>query len=407
MTSGSTPVGANSAVSNAILVLSLAAFGSGISQRVMDPLLPRLAVEFGVALGTASWSITCFTIGYALCQSFFGLIGDSHGKYRVIAWGCAASAAASLLCALSPNLPLLLLARVIAGGMTAAIIPLSMAWIGDVVDYEHRQPVLARFLMGSILGVSAGQLLGGLSADYLGWRLAFFLVAGLFLAGTLLLFAVRRQLPPQALATQPIQQHALRHLWIEYVQVLSDQWAKVVLLAVFLEGALVFGSFAFLASHLHRQLALSLSAAGTIVMLFGLGGLLFAAASRTLVRRLGEAGLSRWGACILSFSMCALSLSPNVWVAAPACFLMGLGFYMLHNTLQTNATQMAPERRGAAVSIFAFCYFIGQSTGIAIAGWLVGHISIQSVILSSAVGVLLVGTTFARQKRLRMLAVAA
>ena len=407
MTSGSTPVGANSAVSNAILVLSLAAFGSGISQRVMDPLLPRLAVEFGVALGTASWSITCFTIGYALCQSFFGLIGDSHGKYRVIAWGCAASAAASLLCALSPNLPLLLLARVIAGGMTAAIIPLSMAWIGDVVDYEHRQPVLARFLMGSILGVSAGQLLGGLSADYLGWRLAFFLVAGLFLAGTLLLFAVRRQLPPQALATQPIQQHALRHLWIEYVQVLSHQWAKVLLLAVFLEGALVFGSFAFLASHLHRQLALSLSAAGTIVMLFGLGGLLFAAASRTLVRRLGEAGLSRWGACILSFSMCALSLSPNVWVAAPACFLMGLGFYMLHNTLQTNATQMAPERRGAAVSIFAFCYFIGQSTGIAIAGWLVGHISIQSVILSSAVGVLLVGTTFARQKRLRMLAVAA
>ena len=188
---------------------------------------------------------------------------------------------------------------------------------------------------------------------------------------------------------------------------LSHQWAKVVLLAVFLEGALVFGSFAFLASHLHRQLALSLSAAGTIVMLFGLGGLLFAAASRTLVRRLGEAGLSRWGACILSFSMCALSLSPNVWVAAPACFLMGLGFYMLHNTLQTNATQMAPERRGAAVSIFAFCYFIGQSTGIAIAGWLVGHISIQSVILSSAVGVLLVGTTFARQKRLRMLAVAA
>ena len=407
MTDVPAAVSPNSAVSKAILVLSLAAFGSGISQRVMDPLLPRLAVEFGVALGTASWTITCFTIGYALCQTFFGLVGDSRGKYRVIAWGCAASAAASLLCGLSPNLPLLLLARMIAGGMTAAIIPLSMAWIGDVVDYEHRQPVLARFLMGSILGVSAGQLLGGMSADYLGWRLAFFLVAGVFLTGTLLLFAVRRQLPPQALATQPIQYHALRHLWTEYVQILSHHWARIVLLSVFLEGAMVFGSFAFLASHLHRQLALSLSVAGSIVTLLGLGGLLFAVASRTLVRRLGEAGMARWGACILSVSMCALSLSLHVWVAVLACFLMGLGFYMLHNTLQTNATQMAPERRGAAVSIFAFCYFAGQSTGVAIAGWLVEHISIPGVILISALGVLLVGTSFARQKRLKMLAVAA
>ena len=405
--SGTTTVAGNGAVSKAILVLSLAAFGSTISQRVMDPLLPRLVMEFGVSLGAASWAITCFTIGYACCQPFFGLIGDSRGKYRVIAWGCAASAAASLLCALAPNLPMLLLARAIAGGMIAAIIPLSMAWIGDVVDYEHRQPVLARFLMGSILGASAGQLLGGMSADYLGWRLALFLVAGLFLAATLMMFAVRRHLPQRALATHPIQHHALRHLWIEYVQVVTHRWAKVVLLSVFVEGTVVFGAFAFFASHLHRQLSLSLSAAGSIVMLFGLGGLLFATASRTLVRRLGEAGLSRWGACILSAAMVALSLSPNVWVAAPACFLVGLGFYMLHNTLQINATQMAPERRGAAVSMFAFCFFVGQSAGVSMAGWLVERIGIPSVIQISALGVLLVGNIFARQQRLKMLAVAA
>ena len=47
---------------------------------------------------------------------------------------------------------------------------------------------------------------------------------------------------------------------------------------------------------------------------------------------------------------------------------MGMGFYMLHNTLQTNATQMAPERRGTAVSQFAASLFIGQSVGVAIAG---------------------------------------
>ena len=45
--------------------------------------------------------------------------------------------------------------------------------------------------------------------------------------------------------------------------------------------------------------------------------------------------------------------------------LAGLGFYMLHNTLQMNATQMAPEARGVAVSLFASFLFIGQTVGSA------------------------------------------
>jgi predicted MFS family arabinose efflux permease len=77
---------------------------------------------------------------------------------------------------------------------------------------------------------------------------------------------------------------------------------------------------------------------------------------------------------------------------------MGLGFYMLHNTLQTNATQMAPERRGAAVSAFAFCYFMGQSAGVATAGLLVGSIGTAGVILVSGPCVLLVALYFSRAK---------
>ena len=75
----------------------------------------------------------------------FGPLGDRFGKYRVIAWACVACAVATLLCALAPGFGLLLGARMVAGAMLAAVIPLSMAWIGDVVPYEHRQPVLARW----------------------------------------------------------------------------------------------------------------------------------------------------------------------------------------------------------------------------------------------------------------------
>ena len=64
----------------------------------------------------------------------------------------------------------------------------------------------------------------------------------------------------------------------------------------------------------------------------------------------------------------------------PACALMGLGFYMMHNTLQTHATQMAPERRGAAVSSFAACFFLGQSAGVGVAGLLVGVLVVLALL---------------------------
>jgi predicted MFS family arabinose efflux permease len=51
----------------------------------------------------------------------------------------------------------------------------------------------------------------------------------------------------------------------------------------------------------------------------------------------------------------------------------GLGFYQMHNTLQTRATQMAPQARGTAVSMFAACFFLGQASGVALGAAVVDH----------------------------------
>lgn len=69
----------------AIPGLSVAAFASGISMRVTDPLLPRLASEFSLTLGHAALVITVFAIAYGFSQLLFGPLGDRFGKYRVIA----------------------------------------------------------------------------------------------------------------------------------------------------------------------------------------------------------------------------------------------------------------------------------------------------------------------------------
>ena len=54
-----------------------------------------------------------------------------------------------------------------------------------------------------------------------------------------------------------------------------------------------------------------------------------------------------------------------VWYFAPLAMLgVGVGFYMLHNTLQTEATQMVPQARGTGVTLFASMYFLGQTLGV-------------------------------------------
>jgi predicted MFS family arabinose efflux permease len=181
----------------------------------------------------------------------------------------------------------------------------------------------------------------------------------------------------------------------DFGHVLSQPWARIVLLLVFVEGALLYGSFVFVASYLHQHFDLSLSAAGGVVMLFGAGGFVFALASPLFVRALGEVGLVRWGGAAMMLALAALALARHWAWALPASLLLGLGFYMMHNTLQLNATQMAPERRGAAVAAFASSFFLGQSAGVSLAGWLVGHLGIGAVMSGSALGLLMLSQAFA------------
>ena len=382
----------------AIAALALAAMASGISLRLADPLLPRLSSEFGISLGEASQVITAFAVAYGLAQLVFGPLGDRFGKYRVIAWACAASAVTSLACALAPGHHALLAARLAAGATAAAVIPLAMAWIGDVVPYERRQPVLARFLIGQITGFAIGVWIGGITAEHWPWRTPFFGVAAFFAVVAVVLQAVRRRLP--AAAVQPARRPggAFVTMAREFRAVAAQPWARVVLVTVFFEGAAVYGPFAFVASHLHLRLGLPLSTVGAMVMGFALGGLAFALNARLLVQRLGEVVLVRTGSAFMAAAFVTIALAPSAGWAVAACLLMGLGFYMMHNTLQTHATQMAPERRGAAVAAFASSFFLGQSAGVGIAGLVVGRTGTGWVLAAGALGLLAVAWGFNRQR---------
>ena len=76
----------------------------------------------------------------------------------------------------------------------AWILPISLAYIGDVVPYERRQQVLGRFLAGQVLGQLFGQAAGGIVGDFFGWRTMFLLLAAMLaVAAVALGYAAGRQ----------------------------------------------------------------------------------------------------------------------------------------------------------------------------------------------------------------------
>lgn len=357
-------------------------------------MLPRVAAEYATSLSAASWAITAFAIVYGCLQLVLGPSGDRYGKLRVISVFSLVAAVASFLCVLAGTLGTLIAARMLAGVGCAAVIPLAMAWIGDNVPYEQRQAVLARFLTGQVCGLACGQTFGGIAAEQDWWQWPFLAYTALFaLASGLLWYRAGRHERPQPRARES--------LGVSLRAVIDKPWPRVVLIAVFCEGAAVFCGFAFVASHLHVAGGLPLTQAGLILAVFALGGLSFALLARRLVPKLGESGLCQAGGVMIAIALAAICVSPTPAVAVIGCYLFGLGFYMLHNTLQTTATQMAPERRGAAVALFATAFFLGQSVGTGVGGAIIGFYGTTPTLALATVAVLPVAFGFAWQIRQR------
>ena len=84
-----------------------------------------------------------------------------------------------------------------------------------------------------------------------------------------------------------------------------------------------------------------------------------------------------------------------------AVTLVGLGFYMLHNTLQTNATQMSPDARGTAVGLFSAALYLGQTAGVAAMAPLVDHAGAPPVFMAAAILLAVLGTWFGWRLRRR------
>jgi len=335
-----------------------AVFAGALATRATDPVVADIAADFGSTAAQAALLGTAYTLPFALVQPILGPVADAIGKRRVVAVCVGLLCVMLALSAVAASLGWLMAFRALSGAAAGGMMPLTLAIMADAVPLQERQVALSRMLVFGISGQIAGGAVAGPVAAVAGWRGMLVLCAAAAVAGLLALLVAARGAAPEAVTRYDPVVAAKR-----YGSILRNPNALPLYAAVAVEGALVFGSFPFIAPLMIARGIGGTTEAGLAIGAFGIGGLAYAAMARPLLNRFGQAGVVRIGGGIGFLALAGLGVAPALAVAVSAGFLLGTAFYMIHNAIQTRATELAPQFRGSAVSLHAFSFFAGQSLG--------------------------------------------
>jgi EmrB/QacA subfamily drug resistance transporter len=186
-------------------VLVAAVLGSGVvslDATVVNVALPTIGRELHAGVEGVTWTINGYSLTLAALILLGGALGDRYGRRRIFVLGVIWFGAASLLCGIAPNLPVLIAARALQGVGGALLTPGSLAMISASFAPEDRGRAIGAWSGLGGLASAAGPLVAGLLLD-LSWRLVFLINLPL----TVLVIALAIRHVPESLDEQ-----APRHL---------------------------------------------------------------------------------------------------------------------------------------------------------------------------------------------------
>ncbi|MGO4392215.1 MFS transporter [Variovorax sp. M-6] len=375
------------------LAFAIASLASGFAMRVTDPIVLPVAQHLSVDVAMAAWLSPAYALPYAVAQLFLGPLGDRFGKLHCMKVCGVAMALALTLGAFATTFPLLLATRILAGAFAGGLIPLVLATMGERYGMAERQVMIGRMLLAIIGGQMLGSVVSGLVHDALGWRSPLVIAAALAAAASLAL--LRMPSVPHAAGSARLSTAAL------YGRVFENPKAPWIYACVVAEGLLFFSLFPFAGALLLARapgIAGSVaSQAGLVLGAFGVGGLLYAVMVRQLIAALGVRRMCLVGAVAAAGCYAAMAFATTWWICAALMGVAGIGFYMIHNSLQTEATELAPAARGSAMALFACGLFAGQGLGPLLAAPLIRSAGFAAFLIAVAVGVLALGAVVVRR----------
>jgi predicted MFS family arabinose efflux permease len=345
-----------------LVCLAICCFAAALNIRIVDPVVPQIARDFATSTDVIALLASAFAFPYALGQPVLGPLGDAVGKARIIQGCLIVLTVALALAALAATPETLFAARIVAGLAAGGTVPVSLAMVGDRVALDQRQVALSRLLVAMLSGQLLGAMGAGLLASVFGWRVVMW--AGCAIVAAAAVLALRYLEPRAAAARRPFSLQSIRD---GYRTVFANPRAKVCYGAVFVGGMCLFGLLPHVAALLETRGAGSVREAGFVIAGAAVGGVIYALlVTRILTALGGQMNMIRAGGLLTGAGLAIGGLHLDWPQEALAFVVIGVGFYMIHNSLQTQATELAPGARGAAVSLHAFFFFLGQAAGPAL-----------------------------------------
>lgn len=162
-----------------LVVAILASFVSFLDGTVVNVALPAIAAELGgpgaSGLALQQWVVDAYLVTLGSLILVAGSVSDVHGRRRVLALGLAGFAVASVLCALAPTGPVLVVARALQGVAGALLVPSSLAMIISTYDGEAQGRAIGRWTAWTTMAMIVGPFVGGLLVDVASWRWVFWI----------------------------------------------------------------------------------------------------------------------------------------------------------------------------------------------------------------------------------------
>jgi EmrB/QacA subfamily drug resistance transporter len=230
--------------------MSFALFMAMLDNTVVNVALPRISQDLGSGISGLQWIIDAYTLVFASLILTGGTLGDIFGRKRFFLIGLSIFTIGSLVCALAPNLSVLIGGRGVQGLGAALLMPGTLSILTNTfLDPRERAQAIGIWAGISGMALAAGPVVGGLLVDKFGWQSVFFLNVPIgVIAFVVCILAVRESKSPEGrhldLAGQVLAVAGLGSLTYALIEANGYGWTSPVILTLFAVAVVSLVAFA-------------------------------------------------------------------------------------------------------------------------------------------------------------------
>ncbi len=413
------------------IAVMLGTFMEVLDTTVVNVSLPHIAGNLSATVDESTWVLTSYLVANAIILPMTGWLANHFGRKRILMTSIAGFTVASVLCGMAPNLPSLIIFRVIQGATGGGLQPLSQAIMLEAFPPEQRGKAMAFWGLGIVVAPMLGPVLGGWITDSYSWRWIFYInlpvgalalvMAKLFIWDPPYIKRTAEGIDYWGIGMLAVGMGALQVMldkgqeedWfgsdlIRYlalvaavglglfiIRELKARWPVVHLrvfrvrtysTGVFMMttlGFVLYGSMVLIPIFLQTLLGYPALESGMAMLPRGLGSFLAMPLVGVLMSKLEPRKLLTYGIVVASYSLWMLSkvnLNAGYWDIFWPQFIQGTAMGFLFVPLTTITHDPIPkEEMGNATSIFNVMRNIGGSIGIAASTTLIARTSQQEI----------------------------